>query len=44
MGKQKNMTLRCDFEVGTLDANGPITLSLWWGSHSKLLPFLQILK
>ena len=43
-GEAEKMTLCRDFEVGTLDASGPITLSLWWGSHFKLLPFLQILK
>ena len=28
-----------EIEVGTLDARGPITFSLWWVLHSKLLLF-----
>ena len=43
-GEAEKMTLCREIEVGTFDASGPITFSLWWVSHSKLLPFHQILK
>ena len=37
--ESKKMTLCREIEVGTLDARGPITFSLWWVLHSKLLLF-----
>ena len=43
-GEAEKMNLCREIEVGTLDARGPITFSLWWVLHSKLLPFPQILK
>ena len=35
------MTLCRENEIGTLDARGPITFSLWWVLHSKLLLFTR---
>ena len=43
-GEAEKINLCWEIEVGTLDTRGPITFSLWWVSHSKLIPFYQILK